>query len=196
MRAGRRPGNADTRGEILTAAREQFATKGYRGATIRAIAARSQVDPALVHHYFGTKRQLFVETLQLPFDPAHLVRAAVDGRRDQTGERLARALLGVWASDAGRATMQSMLRSALTDPESLSVYREFMFDTVLRPITDAVSPDRVPLRATLLASQLIGLAFVRFVAEVEPLATADDEVVVAAIAPTLQRYLTDELPTL
>jgi AcrR family transcriptional regulator len=146
--AGRRPGNADTRGQILAAAREEFATNGYRGATIRAIAARSQVDPALVHHYFGPKRQLFVETLQLPFDPTQLVSAAADGPRRETGERLARALLAVWASDTGRATMQSMLRSALTDPESLDVYREFMFDTVLRPIADAVASDEAPLRAT------------------------------------------------
>lgn len=192
-RSGRRPGNADTRAAILAAARDQFAACGYRGATIRGIATQADVDPALVHHYFGTKRDLFAETLQLPFDPARIVAAARDGDPLEAGERITRALLGFWSTKAARATMQSLLRSALTDEESLDTYREFMFETVVLPLVAAIAPDRVPLRASLLASQLIGLSFVRHVAEVEPLATADVETVVAAIGPTLQRYLLGEL---
>lgn len=192
-RTGRRPGNADTRAAILAAARDQFAAGGYRGATIRGIATQADVDPALVHHYFGTKRQLFAETLQLPFDPARIVTIVRDGAPSEAGERIARTLLGFWSNDTVRATMESLLRSALTDDESLETYREFMFDTVVLPLVSAIAPDHVPLRAGLLASQIIGLTFVRYLAEVEPLASADVETVVAAVAPTLQRYLTGDL---
>jgi AcrR family transcriptional regulator len=192
-RTGRRPGRADTRGEILGAARAQFADRGFRGATIRGIAARAGVDPALVHHYFGSKRDLFIETLELPFDPTTVVAAAADGDPAEAGERIIRTLLGVWATDRGRAMTQSVLRSALSDDELLAILREFMFETVVLPIVTAVASDQVPLRATLVSSQVIGLAFVRHVAEVEPLASADPDTVVAAIAPTLQRYLTGEL---
>jgi AcrR family transcriptional regulator len=192
-RTGRRPGNVDTRAAILTAARDEFAARGYRGATIRGIATQADVDPALVHHYFGTKRELFAETLRLPFDPARIVTVVLAGDPTEAGERIARTLLSLWSTEAVRATMASLLRSALTDDESLETYRTFMFDTVVLPLVSAIAPDHVPLRASLLASQIIGLTFVRYLAEVEPLASADAETVVSAIGPTLQRYLVGDL---
>jgi AcrR family transcriptional regulator len=192
-RMGRRPGGGDTRAEVLLAARRQFASKGYRGATIRGIAAAAEVDPALVHHYFGTKRQLFVAAVEFPIDPARVVAAAAAGTPDGVGERIARTLLQLWGTDEGRTTMQSMLRSALSDDDLLGVLREFVLETVLLPLVDRFSPDRRPLRATLLASQIMGLAMARYVAELEPLASADEETVVAWVGPTLQRYLVEDL---
>lgn len=192
-RTGRRPGKADTRGEILAAARHEFAARGYGGATIRGIAAAAGVDPALVHHYFGTKRELFVVSLELPFDPLDVVAAGAQGDPRQAAERILRKLLAIWGTERGRAMMQSLLRSALTDDAILRVLREFMLETVLSPIVAELAPDRPQLRASLLASQVMGLAIVRHVAQVEPLASADPDTVLAAVAPTLQRYLTGEL---
>lgn len=192
-RTGRRPGGADTRGDVLAAARGEFAARGYAGATIRGIAAAAGVDPALVHHYFGTKRDLFVAAVELPFDPAEIVTAGLGGDPARAGERIVRALLAIWGSDPGQATMQSLLRSALTDDSVLRMVREFMVETVLARIAAELAPDRHGLRAGLLASQVIGLAMVRYVARIEPLASADPDAVVAAVAPTLQRYLTGEL---
>lgn len=192
-RTGRRPGKADTRGEILSAARGEFAARGYTGATIRAIAGSAGVDPALVHHYFDTKRQLFVAAMQLPFEPAEIVDAALRGDPAGAGERIARKLLEVWETDDGRTTTQALLRSALTDDQHLRMMREFMVGTVLSPMAAALAPDRQQLRATLLASQVVGLAMARYVVAAEPLASADPGTVVAAVAPTLQRYLTGDL---
>lgn len=192
-RTGRRPGKADTRGVILTAARQQFAARGYAAATIRGIAAEAEVDPALVHHYFGTKRELFVEAVELPFDPLDVVAAGARGDPREAGERLVRTLLAMWETDEGRALMQSLLRSALTDDHVLRMLREFMLKTVLTPIAAELAPDRHELRAALLVSQVIGLAMVRYVVRVEPLASADHGTVIAAISPTLQRYLTGDL---
>jgi len=192
-RTGRRPGKVDTRGDILAAARDRFASNGYTGATIRSIAAAAEVDPALVHHYFGTKRQLFAATLDLPLDPTRIVQAVVADGPDRAGELLIRSYLAVWDDEEGRTTLVSMLRSALTDERVMRMLREFMLGTVVAPIVGEVAPDRHELRATLVASQVIGLAIVRYVAEVEPLASAPVEEVVVAIAPGLQRYLTGEV---
>lgn len=192
-RTGRRRGNADTRGEVLAAARSEFADHGYAGATIRGIAAAAGVDPALVHHYFGTKRELFVASLELPFDPLEVVVATVRDDPARAGEHLVRRLLGIWATDQGQAMMQSVLRSALTDDRILHTLREFMLDTVLVPVVTDVAPDRHELRTALLVSQIMGLAITRYVTRVEPLASADADTVVAAIAPTVQRYLTGDI---
>lgn len=192
-RTGRRRGKADTRGEILTAARSQFAAHGFAGATIRGIATEAKVDPALVHHYYGTKRQLFIETLQLPFDPAEVAAAAVEGGSEEAGRRLVRMLLEVWATEHGQAMMQSLLRSALVDADLYGVFREFMLESVVQPVVAEVAPDRVALRATLLVTQIMGLAIVRHVTHLEPLASADPETVAAAVGPALQRYLVGDL---
>nr|WP_205745901.1 TetR family transcriptional regulator [Egibacter rhizosphaerae] len=192
-RTGRRPGNVDTRSEILAAARQQFAVDGFSGATIRRIAAAAGVDPALVHHYFGNKRQLFVASLELPFDPTPVVGSVLPGEAERAGERLVRTLLEVWGTDNGQAMMQSLLRSALTDEQVMRTLREFMLETMVSPLVVEIAPDQHRFRTTLLASQVMGLAILRHVARVEPLASADPEMVVAAVAPTLQRYLSGDV---
>ena len=94
-RTGRRPGNQDTREAIIAAAREAFAEKGYDRASIRAIATGAGVDPALVHHYFGTKDQLFLATVNAPIDPAQILPRVLDApARAEAGIVVLAAQLG------------------------------------------------------------------------------------------------------
>src|SRR3979490_1424213 len=95
-RAGRRPGQTETREEILVAARRLFGEKGYQGATIRGIAAEAGVNPALVHHFFRTKEQVFVAAMNFPLDPATTVAGLLDGPREDVGRRVVTLILGVW----------------------------------------------------------------------------------------------------
>ncbi len=194
-RTGRRPGNPATREAILDAARATFGQRGYDGSTIRAIATAAEVDPALVHHYFGSKDQLFLAAMQAPFDPREVLPAVLAGDRAGLGERIVRTFLSVWDSPAGTAGI-AMLRSAVSNEWTARLLREFLTIHVLRPILDHldVDPAEVPLRGSLTASQLVGLAVMRHVIRLEPIATADPEVLVAAIAPTIERYLTAPLP--
>ena len=192
-RTGRRTGKLDTRGEILAAARRQFARRGYAGATIRAIAAEADVDPALVYYYYSTKRDLFIASLDLPFDPGELVEHALGGDPQHIGRRVARRFLELTESERGRTATQALLRSALTDERVLRMLREFMLETVLGPIVHQLRADQPQLRATLFASQMIGLMIVRLIIGLEPLASADPDKVIAAIAPNLERYLTGDL---
>ncbi|MFE9918915.1 TetR family transcriptional regulator [Micromonospora sp. NPDC005553] len=195
-RTGRRPGNPGTREAILDAARTAFAERGYDAASIRGIAGTAQVDPALVHHYFGSKDQLFLAAMNFPVDPGQLVPRVLAGDRDGVGERMVRIFLGVWDSPAGSAA-QALLRSAVSNEWTARLLREFVTTQVLRRVLENldVDPVELPLRSSLVATQMIGLAMMRHVVRLEPVASADPETLVAAIGPTIQRYLTGPLPT-
>jgi AcrR family transcriptional regulator len=198
-RSGRRPGKQDTREAILAAARKVFAERGYDGASIRAIATSAGVDPALVHHYFGTKEQLFTATLKAPINPADIIPKIINGGPvDQLGERLVETFLSVWEHPVSGPAFEALLRGAFANRLSARLVREFFAVQILRRalhnLGTIIDPEEVPLRATLVASQLFGLAVVRYILKFEPLASAPRETVVAAVAPNLQRYLTGELP--
>ncbi|GAA1895675.1 TetR/AcrR family transcriptional regulator [Asanoa iriomotensis] len=194
-RTGRRPGNPDTRDAILAAARSAFAEKGYDGASIRAIATGAGVDPALVHHYFGTKDKLFLAAMNMPLDPGEIIPEVLAGDPEGLGERLVRMFLTVWDSPAGKAGV-GLLRSAMSSDWTARMFRDFVVTQVLRRVMNAVPmpPEEAPLRVSLVASQLAGLAMVRYVLKVEPLASTPREVLVAAVGPTIQRYIFGDLP--
>ncbi|MFC7550158.1 TetR family transcriptional regulator [Plantactinospora sp. GCM10030261] len=193
-RTGRRPGNPDTRESILTAARAAFAERGFDKASIRSIAGTAGVDPALVHHYFGTKDQLFLAAMNSPIDPRELLPEALAGGRDEFGERMIRLFLGVWDSPAGKAGI-ALLRSAVSSEWGARLMREFISSLVLRRALEHLDldPAEAPLRGSLIASQLAGLAMIRYIVRLEPLASAPPETIVAAIGPTIQRYVTGPL---
>ena len=193
-RSGRRPGNQDTRQAILEAARATFAEKGFDQASIRAIATEAKVDPALVHHYFGTKDKLFLASMNAPVDPAELVPKALAGPREEAGERLVRLVLSVWDSPAGSAAV-ALMRSAMSNEWTARLMREFVVTQVLRRAVAelGMQGEEAALRAALVATQMAGLAVVRYILKVEPVASADAEDLVRAVAPNVQRYLTGDL---
>ncbi|BEL02120.1 TetR family transcriptional regulator [Actinoplanes sichuanensis] len=194
-RTGRRPGNPDTREAILSAARSAFAEKGYDGASIRAIATGAGVDPALVHHYFGTKDKLFLATMNSPIDPVDIINEATDGDRDEIGVRFVRAFLAMWDGPRGAAAV-ALLRSVVGTEWTTKLFREFIITQILRRAVPklGLDPQQAHLRITLAASHLVGLALARYVIKVEPLASASTETLVAAVGPAVQRYLTGDLP--
>ncbi len=193
-RTGRRPGNPDTREAIVAAARRLFVEKGFDAATMRAIAAEAQVDPALVHHYFGTKEQLFVSVMQFPMAPSEMIGEVTAGGAEQAGMRLVRLFVTIWDSPVG-AIGASVIRTAMSNDLSMKLLREFLNTQILRRVVAdlGLDPAQAPLRASLVASQIAGLAMMRYIMKLEPLASLPPEQVVAAVGPTLQRYLTGEL---
>jgi AcrR family transcriptional regulator len=193
-RTGRRPGNQDTRTAILAAARKAFAERGYDKASIRQIATSAGVDPALVHHYFGSKEQLFLEMMELPVNPNDFLPQVLGGGVDAVGERLVRTFLTVWDSPVG-TTAAALMRSAVSHDWSARMLREFITAQILRRVVNTLDldPKEGPLRASLIASQMLGLAMARYIVKVEPLASTPREELVAAIAPTIQGYLTRPL---
>ena len=189
---GRRPGAPDTRAEILAAARELFAARGFGRTSIRAIAGQAGVDPALVHHYFGAKDDLFIAALELPVDPRVVLAPVAAQGPDGAAERLLRTFLTVWDDPALRLPLLGLARSML-DPAGAPLFMVGFLAVVLQPVGSALGIDEPERRMPIVASQVIGLVLLRYLLELEPLASMDADEIVAVYAPTIQRYLTGDL---
>jgi AcrR family transcriptional regulator len=192
-RRGRRPGSSGSREAIATAARHQFAELGYDRTTIRSVAAEAEVDPALVSHYFGSKQQLFVAVVELPFEPELVLPRLLHGPRATVGDRLARFVLGVLEDPEASARWTGMIRAAASEPAAAGMLRELLERRALQPLAGALGSKDAALRANLVGSQIVGLVMARHIVAVEPIASADAETVASAIGPTLQRYLVEPL---
>lgn len=192
-RRGRRPAGQDTRTALLDAARAVFGESGYDGATVRTIATRAGVDAAMVNHWFGSKEGLFAKAvLEIPFEPDELVNVLLDGDRDRLGERIIRTFLTRWDGTGG-GVFKALIRSVTAHEQAALVLRDFFLRQLFDRVAGQTSEDRPELRATLCASQLVGMGMVRYVAKFEPLASSDVETLVKAVAPNIQRYLTGDL---
>jgi AcrR family transcriptional regulator len=190
---GRRPGSPDTRAAILDAARARFAQRGFRATTIRAVAGDAGVDAALVHHYFGTKDDLFLAAMQLPVDPRQLLAPVLGGGVEGAAERFLGVFLSVWDDPELQPALLAVARGVM-EPGGGRLLSEGFLPVVVRPIAEALGVDRPEDRMPLVASQMMGLILVRYVLRIEPLASMPAERVVATYAPTIQRYLADPLP--
>ncbi len=190
---GRRPGPSGTREAIRDAAARQFAELGYDRASMRSIARDAEVDPALVAHFFGTKHELFVDVVELPFDPADVVPALFAGAREELGRRLADFILAALAVPEARRRIVGLVRAAASEPEAAKMVRELLSRELFARIVEQLGVEDAELRANLVGSQIVGLVMARHVVGLEPLASLSDEAVARAIAPNLQRYLTEPL---
>jgi AcrR family transcriptional regulator len=192
-RTGRRPGGSGTQQAILDAARSAFGESGYDGATIRSIAAKASVDPALVHHYYGTKERLFVTAMQLPLDPATMIEPLLAKGIDGLGERIVTLLLSVWESTGSTGPFAALLRSALTNERAATMFREFIDRALFSRIAAAIEVDRPEFRAGMAASQMAGIIVLRYLVQLPAVVNATPEEIIAAVAPTVQRYLAEPL---
>ncbi|TDD23797.1 TetR family transcriptional regulator [Kribbella turkmenica] len=175
-----------TRAAILAAARERFGADGYERATIRAIAADAAIDPAMVIRYYGTKEKLFAAAAEFDLRLPDLR----DVPRDQLGEELIRHFLTRWEGDD---TLRALLRAAMTHETAADRMRQ-LFTDQLAPTLRELLVDAPDVRAGLVASQALGLALVRYILQVPPVAGLSHDDAVAWLGPTLTRYLTAPLP--
>ncbi|WP_327147423.1 TetR/AcrR family transcriptional regulator [Nocardia sp. NBC_01329] len=192
-RAGRRPGQSGTRETILAAARERFAKAGFDKTSIRAVAADAEVDPALVHHYFGTKQQLFAAVVELPVDPEVVLRRVDAVPLDRLGETIVAAVVGLWDSPAGTGAV-ALVRSMVANGDT-SLAREFLLSVILERVRQRIATDTDDgrLRVALAASQMAGLVISRKILDLQPVSGLPLPQLVAAVGPTVQRYLTGDL---
>ncbi|MCU1696620.1 MAG: TetR/AcrR family transcriptional regulator [Mycobacterium sp.] len=195
-RPGRPPGPSDTRDRILTSARELFARNGIDKTSIRAIASAAGVDAALVHHYFGTKQQLFVAAVRIPIDPMLVIGPLRETPVDELGLKLPSLLLPLWDSEMGSGLIAT-LRSLLAGNE-VSLIRSFLQEVVAVEVGTRVDdpPGSGRIRVQFVASQLVGVVMARYILELEPFKSLPVQQVAETIAPNLQRYLTGDLPVL
>ncbi len=189
-RRGRRPAGSGTREAIINAARQQFGEFGYRRTTLRGVARIAGVDPRLVLHYFGSKKQLFLESVELPIDSDTLLAHLFEPGPGSIGERAAEMLVGILEDPTTQRVIVGLIRAAASEPEAAQLVREILTERILTPLAESVGGDHPELRANLMATQVVGLAMGRHVVELEPLATVSREQLVRAVAPVFDHYLT------
>jgi len=186
--AGRRPGPTETPAAILAAARDAFAARGYQGASIRAIAAAAGVNPALVHHYFGTKDDLFVAAMDLPFNPAEMIMELLAaGPREEFAERFVRAFVQIWRDPEAGPRLQALLRSAVAGEDGAALVRNLAENVLLVRASEALGVPKIQVAAAM--THLIGLMLGAMIIRVEPLASADEYQLVELVTPAISRYL-------
>lgn len=185
---GPRPGSGDTRQDILEAARRLFAEHGYDRTTLRAIGVAAGVDPALIHHYFENKEGLFSASVSLPIDVSRRLPDVIAEDPAGAGEAVARLFFTVWDDEEARASLIGQLRHSFTTGEQPMI-AGFITSAVLGKVAAVMEGDQRQLRAELVASHLLGVALLRYVVKLEPLASVDTETIVEMVAPRLQDYL-------
>ena len=193
-RRGRPAGSSDTRERILHSARDLFAHNGIGNTSIRAVAAAAGVDSALVHHYFGTKEQLFAAAVHIPIDPMAVIGPLREVPVEELGHTIPSILLPLWDSEVGAAFIAT-LRSILAGSE-VNLFRTFIQDVIAVEVGTRVDnpPGSGIVRVQLVASQLVGVVMARYILQLEPFASLPAQQVAQTIAPNLQRYLTGDLP--
>jgi AcrR family transcriptional regulator len=171
-----------TKAAILAAARERFGAAGFQGATIRAIAADAGVDPAMVMRYYGSKDKLFAAAAE--FDLRFPDLAAID--RKEVGRSMVRHFLERWEGDE---PLVVLLRSSATNAEAAQRMHQ-IFGAQLEPLVASLAPaDEVTTRAGLIATQILGMAWCRFVLRLPPVVDMTREEIEQWLGPTIQRYL-------
>jgi AcrR family transcriptional regulator len=193
-RPGRPRGASDTRERILVSARELFARNGIHKTSIRAVAAAAGVDAALVHHYYGTKEQLFAAAVRIPIDPMDVIGPLREVPIEELGYKILSLLLPLWDSELG-ARFIATLRSILAGSEA-NLFRTFLQDVIAVEVGSRVDdpPGSGLIRIQFVASQLVGVIMARYILELEPFKSLPAEQIAQTVAPNLQRYLTGELP--
>jgi AcrR family transcriptional regulator len=180
-----RPRGAEaTKAAILTAARERFASDGYERATIRAIAADAEIDPALVMRYFGNKEKLFAAAADFDLRLPDLTAVP----RGQIGAALVSHFVERWEADD---TFMALIRAAVTNEAAAKKVRAVLSGQVAPAILALSSDQRTAgVRAGLVASQMLGMALCRYVLRLPALVGMSRVELVGWVAPTVQRYIT------
>ncbi|MBL3687909.1 TetR/AcrR family transcriptional regulator [Leucobacter zeae] len=188
---GRPKGGSDSRSRILAAAVDVFGEHGYEGTTIREIAGRAGVDSALVHHYFGTKADLFAEAANVPLRPDVVVPMILSGPREEVGARIVRYVLEAFEDDRVRRRGVMLLRTAVGGKVGTPLIVGFLSRELLPRVAGRLDVPDAELRADLVASQIAGMLMIRYVLGVQPIAGASIDDLVGRVGPTIQRYLFD-----
>lgn len=185
---GRRPGDPEiTKKSILDAARDVFGELGYDRATMREIAAIAGVDPALIHHHFGTKQELFAAAHELPINPSKLFREIAGLSREDRAEAIVRLYLTVLGAPGSPAL--SLVRAAATNDAAAAMLREFLVSILLDNAPRLIEFPDARLRIALLGSHMIGLVLARSILGLPEVSDADVEDLVPILVPMVERYL-------
>jgi AcrR family transcriptional regulator len=178
---------------ITAAARASFAEHGWAGTTMRAVARAAGVDPALVHYYFASKEELLDASTMPPPELLASIQANSATPLRRRGEAMVRSLIANWEQPEIREVLSSILQTAAHEPRTREKLRAFVTTSLLPAVAGPLDDEERLLRASLVASQMLGVLMLRWIWQIEPLASLPDEDLVALVGPVVQRYLSRAL---
>lgn len=182
-------GQSDARALIVAEARRQFGERGYRDTTLRGVGKAAGVDPRLVLHYFGSKRELFLNSVELPIDPDQVISQVFATGTDAAAEGVVAFILATFEDAARHDAFVAILRAAVSEPEAAELVRELLAERILTPIASRFGSQQPELRASMMATVVMGLGITRYVLRLEPLASASREQLTRALVPVVDHYL-------
>ncbi|MDQ7991118.1 MAG: TetR family transcriptional regulator [Propionicimonas sp.] len=189
---GRRPGNSDTRYSILQAALGLFSRFGYDKVSLRAVAREADVDPALIHHYFDSKADLFTRSvLDIEFNAEAMLQRVMASPREVIGQQAVREFVAAWRSAGARERFTAMFRAAVNDDGARRPLIEFVNREIFMKIALSQGHTNATLRANLAMSALLGLVMTRDILEIPTLQSAKDDELVRGLGAALQQLLVE-----
>jgi AcrR family transcriptional regulator len=194
-RPGRRPGTNETREAILAAARDAFAAHGYEKATIRAIAREAGVDPALVHHFYGSKEDVFKAAVSNVLAPIAEAMAGVGQGADPraSSQLLARVLVGLWEREPTKGALIGAVRAAVTSETAAGLLRGIVQEHAIAAVAASTNQPDAELRANLIGATMVGITVARQILTLEPIASLSEDALVVVVAGVIEHYLSAEL---
>jgi AcrR family transcriptional regulator len=182
-----------TRQWLIEVAQREIAERGLTGVSMRSIAARADVDPSLVRHYFGSKQTLLQQALNVSLDTDELVAEALRGTPTGVGRRTVKLLLALCDDPRTSARAVVGFSVPLSSPEATDPDTAYL-RAVFRRIAERIAPDRHELRAALVTAQMTALVMGRYLVHDPELASAPQQDLVRIVGRTVQEYLTGPLP--
>ncbi|MFI8266291.1 MULTISPECIES: TetR family transcriptional regulator [unclassified Streptomyces] len=181
--------------KIVAVARRAFATRGYAATSLRAVAQEAGVDPGLVNYYFRTKTGLLEEVMQPPEAFGAAVAAAAEQPMEQRGHAFMQAALNLWEDPVAAEILRSIILTAAQEPVALQRLQQLFSELVLAVVSHSLPDAERSLRASLISTQIVGMVMNRYIWQLGAIATLPASSVTDLLAPTIQRYLTDPLPS-
>lgn len=189
---GRRPGNSGTREAILRAALTLFSRDGYDKVSLRAIAREADVDPALIHHYFDSKAELFSRSvLDVELNPETILERIMAGPSEEIGRQAVREFVATWRQPGARDRFTAMFRAAVNDEGARRPLVEFLNREIFVKLAQAQGHGNAVVRANLAVSALLGLVMARDILEIPALSAAGPDELVRGLGIALQQYLVE-----
>jgi AcrR family transcriptional regulator len=176
-------GTEDAKERLVAAAQALFATHGYDGTTLRAVARQARCDPALIAYHFGSKRGLFAHVMTLALSPTTVLERALPGDPDTVGVRLLAHVVRAWDRPDVAGSLSRLVQASMTDDDVMRTFREYLDREIMGPLVEYLGGADATARASAILTLVIGAIFGRYVVQVPSIARQAPERYLAALAP-------------
>lgn len=200
---GPRGARGKMREQIKRVAESQFIARGYDGTTMRSIAKGAGCDPAMVSYYFGSKQRLFRDCFDLPLDPLQQILQLWEPGLEGIADRLLDFAFTLYEERLTKDRMKALMRALITDSETTQRFRAYMSENLLKGGAEVLNTLQIAsgqevneeletnfqALIEILMSMIYGVATMRYIVQLEPVASMERSELQNRLAPILQTQI-------